>query len=91
MDKRRTEKNDENSAKERPTLKTLAFMTGLGVTTVSRALKDVIPLIAAAMTLTACDKTVDGIAEQRPESSSATPPISSENPFSSRNQCALLD
>lgn len=40
MDRRRTEKNDENSAKERPTLKTLAFMTGLGVTTVSRALKD---------------------------------------------------
>jgi LacI family transcriptional regulator len=25
---------------ERPTLKTIAFMTGLGVTTVSRALKD---------------------------------------------------
>lgn len=40
MDRRRTEKNDETSAKERPTLKTLAFMTGLGVTTVSRALKD---------------------------------------------------
>jgi len=40
MDKRRTEKSDETSAKERPTLKTLAFMTGLGVTTVSRALKD---------------------------------------------------
>lgn len=28
------------SAKERPTLKTIAFMTGLGITTVSRALKD---------------------------------------------------
>ena len=28
------------SAPERPTLKTIAFMTGLGVTTVSRALKD---------------------------------------------------
>ncbi|EJZ17429.1 LacI family DNA-binding transcriptional regulator, partial [Rhizobium sp. Pop5] len=27
-------------ARERPTLKTIAFMTGLGVTTVSRALKD---------------------------------------------------
>jgi LacI family transcriptional regulator len=27
-------------AKERPTLKTIAFMTGLGITTVSRALKD---------------------------------------------------
>ena len=40
MDRQRTEKNDENSAKQRPTLKTLAFMTGLGVTTVSRALKD---------------------------------------------------
>ena len=26
--------------KERPTLKTIAFMTGLGITTVSRALKD---------------------------------------------------
>ncbi|QKD01840.1 LacI family transcriptional regulator [Mesorhizobium loti] len=40
MDRRRTEKNDETSAQGRPTLKTLAFMTGLGVTTVSRALKD---------------------------------------------------
>ncbi|HBF32790.1 LacI family transcriptional regulator [Rhizobium sp.] len=28
------------SMKERPTLKTIAFMTGLGITTVSRALKD---------------------------------------------------
>lgn len=28
------------SANERPTLKTIAFMTGLGITTVSRALKD---------------------------------------------------
>src|SRR6218665_2767247 len=26
--------------KERPTLKTIAYMTGLGITTVSRALKD---------------------------------------------------
>jgi len=38
--------NDEDTtapgapAKERPTLKTIAFMTGLGITTVSRALKD---------------------------------------------------
>lgn len=40
MDRRRTDKNDEASAQGRPTLKTLAFMTGLGVTTVSRALKD---------------------------------------------------
>ena len=40
MDRRRTEKNEEASAQGRPTLKTLAFMTGLGVTTVSRALKD---------------------------------------------------
>lgn len=31
------DRNDDNS---RPTLKTIAFMTGLGVTTVSRALKD---------------------------------------------------
>ncbi|MEK1926928.1 MAG: LacI family DNA-binding transcriptional regulator, partial [Rhizobium giardinii] len=28
------------SLQERPTLKTIAFMTGLGITTVSRALKD---------------------------------------------------
>ena len=28
------------SSGERPTLKTIAFMTGLGITTVSRALKD---------------------------------------------------
>ncbi|TPN05584.1 LacI family DNA-binding transcriptional regulator [Mesorhizobium sp. B2-1-3] len=40
MDRRRTDSDDETSARERPTLKTLAFMTGLGVTTVSRALKD---------------------------------------------------
>ena len=40
MDRRRTDENDETSAQGRPTLKTLAFMTGLGVTTVSRALKD---------------------------------------------------
>ncbi|RVD53497.1 LacI family transcriptional regulator, partial [Mesorhizobium sp. M8A.F.Ca.ET.023.02.2.1] len=39
MDKQRTKKTEEASAQERPTLKTLAFMTGLGVTTVSRALK----------------------------------------------------
>ncbi|TPK75604.1 LacI family DNA-binding transcriptional regulator [Mesorhizobium sp. B2-4-15] len=40
MNRRRTNKNDDTSAQRRPTLKTLAFMTGLGVTTVSRALKD---------------------------------------------------
>ena len=41
MDRRVKKKdNDDTSGKERPTLKTLAFMTGLGVTTVSRALKD---------------------------------------------------
>src|SRR3954471_18289319 len=40
MDRQRREKNEGASAQERPTLKTLAFMTGLGVTTVSRALKD---------------------------------------------------
>ncbi|WP_136617253.1 MULTISPECIES: LacI family DNA-binding transcriptional regulator [Mesorhizobium] len=40
MDRQRTDKNEETSAQGRPTLKTLAFMTGLGVTTVSRALKD---------------------------------------------------
>ncbi|UCI30060.1 LacI family transcriptional regulator [Mesorhizobium sp. B4-1-4] len=40
MDRRRTDKGHETSAQGRPTLKTLAFMTGLGVTTVSRALKD---------------------------------------------------
>jgi LacI family transcriptional regulator len=38
MDRHQTDKDDEASG--RPTLKTLAFMTGLGVTTVSRALKD---------------------------------------------------
>jgi len=32
--------NGGNASSERPTLKTIAFMTGLGVTTVSRALKD---------------------------------------------------
>jgi LacI family transcriptional regulator len=31
---------DETSADDRPTLKTIAFLTGLGVTTVSRALKN---------------------------------------------------
>ncbi|RWM71585.1 MULTISPECIES: LacI family transcriptional regulator [Mesorhizobium] len=40
MDRHQTEKDDEASGQGRPTLKTLAFMTGLGVTTVSRALKD---------------------------------------------------
>lgn len=30
----------DSPARERPTLKTIAFMTGLGITTVSRALKD---------------------------------------------------
>ena len=40
MDRRRTENNEEALAQGRPTLKTLAFMTGLGFTTVSRALKD---------------------------------------------------
>lgn len=40
MDRDQTGKDDEASAQARPTLKTLAFMTGLGVTTVSRALKD---------------------------------------------------
>jgi LacI family transcriptional regulator len=40
MDRRQTGKDDEAAAHNRPTLKTLAFMTGLGVTTVSRALKD---------------------------------------------------
>ena len=34
------EPNETNREPERPTLKTIAFMTGLGVTTVSRALKD---------------------------------------------------
>jgi len=40
MDRRITKTDGDAPAKERPTLKTLAFMTGLGVTTVSRALKD---------------------------------------------------
>jgi LacI family transcriptional regulator len=31
---------ERDTASERPTLKTIAFMTGLGITTVSRALKD---------------------------------------------------
>lgn len=35
-----TSETDETETAGRPTLKTLAFMTGLGVTTVSRALKD---------------------------------------------------
>ncbi len=33
-------KSDSESADERPTLKTIAFLTGLGVTTVSRALRN---------------------------------------------------
>jgi LacI family transcriptional regulator len=33
-------KDDTHPLEERPTLKTIAFLTGLGVTTVSRALKD---------------------------------------------------
>lgn len=40
MNKHQPGNDDEPSAQDRPTLKTLAFMTGLGVTTVSRALKD---------------------------------------------------
>lgn len=41
-DLKQSKKATESSAlgKERPTLKTIAFMTGLGITTVSRALKD---------------------------------------------------
>lgn len=40
MNDRSAEGNVQAGAEGRPTLKTIAFMTGLGVTTVSRALKD---------------------------------------------------
>lgn len=40
MDVDQLDNQDEGRASQRPTLKTIAFMTGLGVTTVSRALKD---------------------------------------------------
>lgn len=40
MDTGLNDQTDPRDAAERPTLKTIAFMTGLGVTTVSRALKD---------------------------------------------------
>ncbi|GEO85042.1 MULTISPECIES: LacI family transcriptional regulator [Alphaproteobacteria] len=39
-DKPRDVSGHAKEGKERPTLKTIAFMTGLGITTVSRALKD---------------------------------------------------
>ncbi|WP_409183419.1 hypothetical protein F9C11_02960 [Amycolatopsis sp. VS8301801F10] len=48
---------------------------------------------AAAIALTACDSSVDGVAAPRqtvPSIPSARP-SSSGNPFSARNQCALLD
>src|ERR1700745_3372363 len=40
MDRHQTDKDDEASGQGRPTLKTLAFMPGLGGTPVSRAFKD---------------------------------------------------
>jgi len=40
MDSEKRRGSGESAGPERPTLKTIAFMTGLGVTTVSRALKD---------------------------------------------------
>lgn len=40
MDKEHRHDTDDDAEAGRPTLKTLAFMTGLGVTTVSRALKN---------------------------------------------------
>ncbi len=40
MDSEKKRSGGENPGPERPTLKTIAFMTGPGVTTVSRALKD---------------------------------------------------
>ncbi len=40
MDNKKMSGSGAPSAPERPTLKTIAFMTGLGITTVSRALKD---------------------------------------------------
>src|SRR3954465_134467 len=39
-DKQNSGGKPPSAAPERPTLKTIAFMTGLGITTVSRALKD---------------------------------------------------
>ena len=40
MDRSSRNRDEDETEAGRPTLKTLAFMTGLGVTTVSRALKD---------------------------------------------------
>ncbi len=40
MDNKKISGSGPQSPPERPTLKTIAFMTGLGITTVSRALKD---------------------------------------------------
>ncbi|MDE1993268.1 MAG: substrate-binding domain-containing protein [Rhizobiaceae bacterium] len=40
MDSKKITGGTTQAAPERPTLKTIAFMTGLGITTVSRALKD---------------------------------------------------
>ena len=40
MNERTSDRKERPAADGRPTLKTIAFMTGLGVTTVSRALKD---------------------------------------------------
>ncbi|WP_337267366.1 LacI family transcriptional regulator [Oryzifoliimicrobium ureilyticus] len=40
MDEKSITPNHPSKSQERPTLKTIAFMTGLGITTVSRALKD---------------------------------------------------
>lgn len=40
MDNKKISGGGTQSTPERPTLKTIAFMTGLGITTVSRALKD---------------------------------------------------
>lgn len=50
--------------------------------------KAVLLLGAAALALTACDSTINGAA-QTSGTTSAAPP--SANPFSSRDQCALLD
>ena len=40
MDDNNRTKTPQTAGRERPTLKTIAYMTGLGITTVSRALKD---------------------------------------------------
>ncbi|GAA1023168.1 MULTISPECIES: hypothetical protein [Amycolatopsis] len=59
----------------------------------SRTSSLLVLLGASAIALTACDNSVGGTAAPGQTASAApsAPPPSSANPFSARNQCALLD